>query len=85
MFDSKLAQIVQAQGRGGQLGVGFGIAKHPDCRGLTIDELQQVKFDALDFTEFHDELNSNTTLPDSKKLTEKISQQIKNELQGRKS
>ncbi|MDR5614293.1 type-F conjugative transfer system mating-pair stabilization protein TraN [Arsenophonus sp.] len=83
VFDSKLAQIVQAQGRGSQLGVGFGNAKHPDCRGLTIDELQQVKFDLLDFTEFYDELNSKTTLPDSKKLTEKISQQIKNELQGR--
>lgn len=82
VFDSKLAQIVQAQGRGGQLGVGFGSAKHPDCRGLTIDELQRVKFDTLDFTEFYDELNSQTKLPDSKKLTEKISQQIKNELSG---
>ncbi|WP_395971503.1 type-F conjugative transfer system mating-pair stabilization protein TraN (plasmid) [Candidatus Arsenophonus nilaparvatae] len=85
VFDSKLAQIVQSQGRGGQLGVGFGSAKHPDCRGLTIDELQRVKFDTLDFTEFYDELNSQTKLPDSQKLTEKISQQIKNELQGRKS
>lgn len=85
VFDSKLAQIVQAQGRGGQLGVGFGSAKHPDCRGMTIDELQRVKFDTLDFTEFYDELNSKTKLPDSQKLTEKISQQIKNELQGRKS
>ncbi|WP_180558361.1 type-F conjugative transfer system mating-pair stabilization protein TraN [Arsenophonus endosymbiont of Apis mellifera] len=82
VFDSKLAQIVQAQGRGGQLGVGFGSAKHPDCRGLTIDELQRVKFDTLDFTEFYDELDRKTTLPDSKKLTEKISQQIKNELSG---
>lgn len=82
VFDSKLAQIVQAQGRGGQLGVGFGSAKHPDCRGLTIDELQRVKFDTLDFTEFYDELNSQTKLPDSKKLTEKISLQIKNELSG---
>ncbi|MDR5611493.1 MAG: hypothetical protein RAM36_00140 [Arsenophonus sp.] len=44
-----------------------------------------MKFDTLDFTEFYDELNSKTTLPDSQKLTEKISQQIKNELQGRKS
>nr|WP_255653929.1 hypothetical protein [Arsenophonus apicola] len=62
--------------------MGFGSAKHPDCRGLTIDELQRVKFDTLDFTEFYDELNSQTKLPDSKKLTEKISQQIKNELSG---
>ncbi|WP_238149558.1 hypothetical protein [Arsenophonus endosymbiont of Aleurodicus floccissimus] len=45
--------------------------------------MQRVRFDTLDFTKFYDELNSKTTLPDSKKLTEKISQQIKNELQGR--
>ncbi len=39
-FDSKLAQIVQQQGRNGQLRIGFGSAKHPDCRGITVDELQ---------------------------------------------
>lgn len=83
VFDSKLAKIVQAQGRGGQLGIGFGSAKQPDCRGMTIEELQQVKFDALDFTEFYDELNNQIKLPDSQKLSQKISRQIKNELKGR--
>ncbi|WP_407301282.1 conjugal transfer protein TraN [Klebsiella quasipneumoniae] len=33
-FDSKLAQIVQQQGRNGQLHIGFGGASSPDCRGL---------------------------------------------------
>lgn len=83
IFDSKLAKIVQAQGRGGQLGIGFGSAKQPDCRGLTINELQQVKFDTLDFTEFYDELNNQIKLPDNQKLSQQISQQIKNELKGR--
>ncbi|ELS9334482.1 type-F conjugative transfer system mating-pair stabilization protein TraN, partial [Salmonella enterica] len=32
-FDSKLAQIVQQQGRNGQLHISFGSSKHPDCRG----------------------------------------------------
>ncbi|WP_152079598.1 type-F conjugative transfer system mating-pair stabilization protein TraN, partial [Escherichia coli] len=41
-FDSKLAQIVQQQGRNGQLRIGFGSAKHPDCRGITVDELQKI-------------------------------------------
>ncbi|WP_096850974.1 type-F conjugative transfer system mating-pair stabilization protein TraN, partial [Escherichia coli] len=49
-FDSKLAQIVQQQGRNGQLRIGFGSAKHPDCRGITVDELQKIQFDRLDFT-----------------------------------
>ncbi|EDA1880768.1 type-F conjugative transfer system mating-pair stabilization protein TraN, partial [Salmonella enterica subsp. enterica serovar Typhimurium] len=34
-FDSKLAQIVQQQGRNGQLHISFGSSKHPDCRGIT--------------------------------------------------
>ncbi|EEH3147076.1 type-F conjugative transfer system mating-pair stabilization protein TraN, partial [Salmonella enterica subsp. enterica serovar Typhimurium] len=49
-FDSKLAQIVQQQGRNGQLHISFGSSKHPDCRGITVDELQQIKFDQLDLT-----------------------------------
>lgn len=36
-FDSKLARIVQEQGRRDQLGVGFGSGKSPDCRGITVD------------------------------------------------
>ncbi|HCM8913947.1 TPA: type-F conjugative transfer system mating-pair stabilization protein TraN, partial [Salmonella enterica subsp. enterica serovar Paratyphi B] len=47
-FDSKLAQIVQQQGRNGQLHISFGSSKHPDCRGITVDELQNIKFDQLD-------------------------------------
>nr|MDQ6121391.1 conjugal transfer protein TraN [Klebsiella pneumoniae subsp. pneumoniae] len=39
-FDSKLAQIVQQQGRNGQLHIGFGGASSPDCRGITVAELQ---------------------------------------------
>ncbi len=35
-FDSKLAQIVQQQGRNGQLHIGFGGASSPDCRGLRL-------------------------------------------------
>ncbi|MLG96022.1 type-F conjugative transfer system mating-pair stabilization protein TraN, partial [Salmonella enterica] len=55
-FDSKLAQIVQQQGRNGQLHISFGSSKHPDCRGITVDELQQIKFDQLDLTNFYEDL-----------------------------
>lgn len=57
-FDSKLAQIVQQQGRNGQLHISFGSSKHPDCRGITVDELQQIKFDQLDLTNFGTVANS---------------------------
>ncbi|ENM9308828.1 type-F conjugative transfer system mating-pair stabilization protein TraN, partial [Salmonella enterica subsp. enterica serovar Typhimurium] len=69
-FDSKLAQIVQQQGRNGQLHISFGSSKHPDCRGITVDELQQIKFDQLDLTNFYEDLMNNQKIPDSGALTE---------------
>lgn len=79
-FDSKLAQIVQHQGRNGQLHISFGSSKHPDCRGITVDELQQIKFDQLDFTNFYEDLMNNQKIPDSGALTEKVKEQIADQL-----
>lgn len=79
-FDSKLAQIVQQQGRNGQLHISFGSSKHPDCRGITVDELQQIKFDQLDFTNLYEDLMNNQKIPDSGALTEKVKEQITDQL-----
>ncbi|HAK5283966.1 TPA: type-F conjugative transfer system mating-pair stabilization protein TraN [Salmonella enterica] len=79
-FDSKLAQIVQQQGRNGQLHISFGSSKHPDCRGITVDELQQIKFDQLDLTSFYEDLMNNQKIPDSGALTEKVKEQIADQL-----
>ncbi|EIJ6117883.1 type-F conjugative transfer system mating-pair stabilization protein TraN [Salmonella enterica subsp. enterica serovar Luke] len=79
-FDSKLAQIVQQQGRNGQLHISFGSSKHPDCRGISVDELQQIKFDQLDFTNFYEDLMNNQKIPDSGALTEKVKEQIADQL-----
>ncbi|EGL4350254.1 type-F conjugative transfer system mating-pair stabilization protein TraN [Salmonella enterica] len=79
-FDSKLAQIVQQQGRNGQLHISFGSSKHPDCRGITVDELQNIKFDQLDFTSFYDDLMNNQKIPDSGVLTQKVKEQIADQL-----
>ncbi|WP_300002462.1 type-F conjugative transfer system mating-pair stabilization protein TraN [uncultured Cedecea sp.] len=76
-FDSKLAQIVQQQGRNGQLRIGFGGAKSPDCRGITVDELQAIDFDLLDFTPFMEDLMNNQNIPGNEELTEKTAQRIK--------
>lgn len=80
VFDSKLAQIVQQQGRKWQLGIGFGSAKSPDCRGITIEELQRIQFDNLDFSNFYDDLQSGLTIPDEAALMERVEAQIKAEL-----
>lgn len=81
-FDSKLAQIVQQQGRNGQLRIGFGAANSPDCRGITQSELQQIKFDNLDFSNFFEDLQNNQNIPDNSALTERVREQIATQLQS---
>lgn len=80
-FDSKLAQIVQVQGRKGQLGIDFGSGKHPDCRGITVEELQSLKFDRMDFSNFYSDLNAGTTIPSDSELAERVKEQVASALQ----
>ncbi|HAT2492382.1 TPA: type-F conjugative transfer system mating-pair stabilization protein TraN [Aeromonas hydrophila] len=80
VFESKLAQIVQQQGRQWQLGVGFGGASSPDCRGITMDELQNIKFDNLDFSNFFEDLLNGTTIPEDNALLQRAQQQIKEQV-----
>lgn len=80
-FDSKLAQIVQLQGRNGQLHISFGGADRPDCRGITVDELQRINFNTLDFTNFMEDLMNNQKIPDNDTLTNKTKERIKELLQ----
>ena len=76
-FDSKLAQIVQQQGRNGQLRIGFGGASSPNCRGITIEEMQKINFNQLDFTNFMEDLINNQNIPENSELTEKTKARIK--------
>lgn len=50
IFGSKLARIVQEQGRLKQLNnAAFGTPEHPNCSGMSIAELQQIQMDKIDF------------------------------------
>lgn len=71
VFDSKLARIVQEQGRRDQLGVGFGKGKSPDCRGITVDELQRLDFSVMNFSDFYDDLNAGSEIPEDQALLKK--------------
>lgn len=81
-FDSKLAKIIQDQGRRGQLGIGFGSGKSPDCRGLTVDELQHLDFSAINFADFYDDLENGTTLPADQTLIDRVKQQVADKMKG---
>jgi len=61
-FKSKLARIIQEQGRA-QLGIGWGDAKNPNCGGITIEQLQSLDFSQIDFSEFYADAMDKATSP----------------------
>lgn len=63
VFPTKLAGIVQIQGRFAQLGIGFGNVWQPICRGVTPEELERINFAALDLRAMVAELVGKKTLP----------------------
>ncbi|WP_131778972.1 conjugal transfer protein TraN [Legionella bozemanae] len=67
VFPTKLASILQIQGRFYQLGIHFGWAKDEDnkanCRGITPEELERINFSALDLSPITQELMNRKVLP----------------------
>ncbi len=57
-FNSKLARIINVQGRP-QLGKSFGTPKNPQCKGFTTAELQRLDFSRMDFTEFYSDIHAS--------------------------
>ncbi len=53
-YNSKLARIIQQQGRPQIPGMGgFGSAKQPNCRGFSPEEFQTLDFSKIDLTEYY--------------------------------
>lgn len=50
-FNSLLARVVHEQGRP-QIGLDWGTAKHPKCRGFYPDEFAELNFQEMDLSEF---------------------------------
>ncbi|MDX1791260.1 type-F conjugative transfer system mating-pair stabilization protein TraN [Legionella pneumophila] len=69
VFPSKLASIVQMQGRYSQLGINFGGAwgktNAANCRGITPEELERINFSSLDLSPIQQELIARMTLPNN--------------------
>ena len=83
-FDSKLARIVQEQGRQ-QLGIGWGDPKNPNCQPLSIEDLQKIDFNKVDLREVYGELlsklniskHNNIKKDTSKSLDAKLKAEVK--------
>lgn len=67
-FPTQLARIIQEEGRS-QLDLEWGDEESPKCQGLTLEEIQRLNFDAMDFSDFilemHQKIDQETL---SKKL-----------------
>ena len=76
VYDSKLARIIQEQGTRHQLGVSNGSAKHPTCNPITPEQLQQINFEHLDFSDFYGDMNDNMALPSQNEIQSRLQNNV---------
>lgn len=74
-FGSKLSRIVHEQGRQ-QLDLTWGSPKHPECRGLTPDELQKINFKNMNLSEFYQDIQKKVVVPNPSNLQERIKERV---------
>ncbi|MBC2668229.1 conjugal transfer protein TraN [Novosphingobium piscinae] len=74
-FESKLARILQEQGRK-QLGKPWGNPKTEQCLGFTIDEFARLDLSQMDFSEVYAEFTDAARLPDELQAVTDIQQKI---------
>lgn len=74
-YGTKLAKIVQEQGKR-QLGLGFGSPEHPECQGLTAEQLSRIDFSQINFSEILSEVMGRTKPPSAEKLVSGLKQSM---------
>ncbi|EJX5614693.1 type-F conjugative transfer system mating-pair stabilization protein TraN [Vibrio parahaemolyticus] len=72
VYDSKLSRIIQQQGAKGQLGISLGSAKNPICAPITPEQLQQINFDRIDFSDFYEDMHADTELPSASEIQDRL-------------
>ncbi len=70
-FKSKLSRVIVEQGRM-QLGMGWGSAQSPDCRGFTPQEMQGLRFDRMDLSEVIQDIKDQVKEPQQSYIEGKI-------------
>ena len=72
-FNSRMARVVHEQARGQLIekglwptsrNGGWGGAKNPLCGGMTAEQLQEIDFDSVDFSEVYADLADGARIPD---------------------
>ena len=84
-FNSKMARVIHEQSRGQLIekglwdvtgNGGWGRAKNPFCGGMSAQQLQEIDFDAVDFSEIYSELLDGADIPDLAGSTESTEEGI---------
>jgi hypothetical protein len=78
-FGTKLSRILHEQGRA-QLGINFGSAEQPECRGLTLDEIARINFDHLNLSELYADILVTYKAPNLQKLAQDLMEDFKSRL-----
>ena len=76
-YPSKLSKIINVQGKR-QLGLSFGNAEHPECGGLTLDQISRIDFSQLDLSELLSEMFANLKTPNTTNLGKDIQKSMTN-------
>ncbi len=78
-FKGKLARLIQVEGRK-QLGIGWGSAKHPDCRALTMKEFSRINFNKIDFSEIHPDVLANFKKHDATQIKKRMAGMVRKQM-----
>ena len=86
-FNSRMARVVHEQARGQLMekglwdvreNGGWGRAKNPFCGGMSAQQLQEIDFNAVDFSEIHADLLDEASIPDLADSTRSTEEDIGN-------
>lgn len=68
-FNNIIEKVVQVEGRK-QLVIDFGNADTPQCQGLTEDQLKQIDFSKIDYSEIAAEMQKKLVVPDAASMSD---------------
>jgi len=71
-YGTKLARLIQENGRA-QLGMGFGNPEHPNCEGLSPEQLSRIDFSRINFSEIFEDIKNHTVAKDQKQSLAQVS------------
>lgn len=76
-FNNSLERIIQTDPNGRIRIRSFGEAENADCSGLTIDELQQIDFNKINFNDFEVELLQKVKMPNVSEINNRVENSLK--------